>query len=50
MWGNDTVHPKYIAMLTVFLIVMYALWLDGWGKRIEWLQSISNSDYHVLEE
>lgn len=45
MLGNDYVSPWYIVLMSVLLLGLYAQLLYGWGERIEWLQSLSPSEY-----
>lgn len=41
MLGNESVNIRYIVLLILCVIVYYGLLLNGWGERIEWLQSLS---------
>ena len=45
MLGNDYVSPRYIVLMVVLLLGLYAQLLYGWRERIEWLQSLSPSEY-----
>lgn len=45
MWGNDRVNPWYVVLMVVLLVGLYTQLLIGWGERIEWLQSLSPSEY-----
>lgn len=49
MWGNDTVETRYIVLMVVLLIGLYIQLCIGWGERIEWLQSLSQSESQFLE-
>lgn len=41
MEGNDKVNTLYILAIVISVIIYYGLLMNGWGERIEWLQSLS---------
>ena len=45
MYGTEQVHLIYKVVLVLLLLGFYTQLMYGWGERIEWLQSLSPSEY-----
>ena len=45
MYGNEPVDKRAYVAIILLLVFFYGNLLAGWGERIEWLQSLSPSEY-----
>lgn len=50
MYGNERVNSIIITGIIFSVIIHYGLLMNGWGNRIEWLQSLSIDYVSFLPE